>query len=64
MDGTALRFCIGDIETDLHAQKVYISSTGKQHEYYARLHEKYGDIVRTGEIFPSSVRVVLSFMFF
>lgn len=25
-----------------------ISSTGKPHEYYAQLHEKYGNIVRTG----------------
>lgn len=27
---------------------VFVSSTGKQHEYYARLHERYGNIVRTG----------------
>jgi hypothetical protein len=40
------------IEADRHAQ-VFISSTGKQHEYFASLHEKYGDIVRTGEQFPS-----------
>jgi hypothetical protein len=28
----------------------YIASTGKQHTYYRKLHEHYGNIVRTGQI--------------
>ena len=50
-----------DIGADGHTQ-VYISWTGKQHIYYARLHERYGDILRIGELPRSLVRVVVSFM--
>ena len=35
--------------------QLFISSTGKPHEYYARLHEKYGDIVRIGGSPPSPI---------
>jgi hypothetical protein len=52
---------VGNIGADGHT-KVYISSTGKQHEYYGRLHQEYGDIVRTGELFWPSVLALLLLM--
>lgn len=37
-----------------------VSSNGKTHEYYAQLHEKYGNIVRTGKkITPPTPSIVL-----
>ena len=52
VDGTSPAF-VGVICADSRQTQVFISSTGKQHEYFASLHEEYGDIVRTGEPFPS-----------
>ena len=39
--------------------KLFICSTGKPHEYHAYLHEKCGDIVRTGGLFPSPAPFVV-----
>jgi hypothetical protein len=47
-----LSVLVGVIEADKHSQ-VFVTLTGKQHEHFASLHEKYGDIVRTGESPPS-----------
>ncbi|KAF9644906.1 cytochrome P450 [Thelephora ganbajun] len=43
---------------------VFICSTGKQHEYYAYLHKKYGDIVRSGpnEVVIRDPSVILPLM--
>ena len=51
VDGTPVRFICAVVLADWYTQ-VFISWTGKQHEYFASLHEKYGDIVRTGESCP------------
>ena len=38
----------------------YIVSTGKQHAYHRKLHEQYGDIVRTGQILVHSTFFIIA----
>ena len=50
--GWYVPFSVLSTGTDRCAQ-AFISQTGSQDEYYAYLHKKYGNIVRTGESFFS-----------
>lgn len=42
----------------------FLTRSGKAHEYIHQLHEKYGDVVRTGGCFPSCSYLICSYFHF